>query len=193
MTMPTVVAAATRRIDHDDFDRSRTPTDTSRATTPVRASSTAPLDGPTAFTRMFDQHPPFVDPDDGLREALAEIGRPGGMLDAKDPLEVGPIRLITEPELSPDNPDNPMNTAGTTFMGQFIDHDITMDSGSRLGRPESVRRSMNLRTARLDLDSVYGGGPAESPQLYSTSDQLMFNVESGGRFEDLPRDNDGVA
>ncbi|MGI9623919.1 MAG: peroxidase family protein, partial [Acidimicrobiales bacterium] len=89
--------------------------------------------------------------------------------------------------------DNPMNTAGATFMGQFIDHDITMDAGSRLGRPESVRRSMNLRTGRLDLDSVYGGGPAESPELYSTSDQLLFNVESGGRFEDLPRDNDGAA
>lgn len=155
--------------------------------------SAAGSDGPASFTRIFDDHPPFVDPSDELREALAEIGRPGGMLDAADPLEVGPIRLITEPELSPDNPDNPTHTAGATFMGQFIDHDVTPDAGSRLGRPESTRRSVNLRTARLDLDSVYGGGPAESPELYRTDDPLVFRVESGGRFEDVPRDSDGTA
>jgi hypothetical protein len=142
---------------------------------------------------MFDDHPPFAEPTDELRGALAEIGRPGGMLDANDPLEVGPIRLITEPELSPDNPDNPTHTAGATFMGQFIDHDITADAGSRLGRPQSVRRSINTRTARLDLDSVYGGGPEESRELYEADDPFTFRIESGGQFEDLPRDGDGTA
>ena len=139
-------------------------------------------DGPTRFGRVFDDHPPFAEPTDELREALTEIGRPGGMLDANDPLEVGPMRLITEPDLSPDNPDNPTHTAGATFMAQFIDHDITADAGSRLGRPQSVRRSVNTRTARLDLDSVYGGGPEESWELYEADDPLMFRIESGGWF-----------
>lgn len=149
--------------------------------------------GPDRFSRIWDEHPPFVEPSDELRDVLTEIGRPGGMLDARDPLEVGPVRLITEPELSPRNRDNPTHTAGTTFMGQFIDHDITSDAGSRLGRRQSVRRSTNIRSARLDLDSVYGGGPAESPELYRTDDPLAFRMESGGRFEDLPRDAEGAA
>ncbi|MGI9615447.1 MAG: peroxidase family protein, partial [Acidimicrobiales bacterium] len=60
-------------------------------------------------------------------------------------------------------------------------------------RRTSVRRSTNLRSARLDLDSVYGGGPSESPDLYRDDDRFAFRVESGGRFEDLPRDGDGQA
>ncbi|MFT7475125.1 MAG: hypothetical protein ACI81L_002062 [Verrucomicrobiales bacterium] len=123
------------------------------------------------------------------RDALTELSRPGGVLDANDPLEVGPTRLITEPELSPDNLDNPTLSAGNAFVGQFLDHDITRDAGSRLGRPVSLQRSTNLRTATFDLDSVYGGGPGESPDLYD--DDLRFIVESGGLFEDVPRHGDG--
>ncbi len=127
-----------------------------------------------------------------MRRALVRLSRPEGVLDANDPLEVGPVRLITEPELSPGNLDNENHTAGTTFVGQFLDHDITRDGGSTLGRPTSLRRSVNLRSARFDLDSVYGGGPEESPDLY-TDDGLRFVVESGGQFEDLPRDEEGGA
>ncbi|MFT7648656.1 MAG: hypothetical protein ACI8Y4_003408 [Candidatus Poriferisodalaceae bacterium] len=114
-------------------------------------------------------------------------------MDAADPLEVGPIRLITEPDLSPNNRDNPTHTAGATFVGQFLDHDITMDAGSTLGRPTSVARSTNLRTARFDLDSVYGGGPDTMPELYISGDRYKFRVESGGLFEDVPRSGDETA
>jgi hypothetical protein len=41
-------------------------------------------------------------------------------MDARDPLQEGPIRLITNPELSPHNRDNPALTAGFTFLGQFL-------------------------------------------------------------------------
>jgi hypothetical protein len=34
---------------------------------------------------------------------------------------------------------------------------------------------------------VYGGGPSGSPQLYDTGDTAKFRIESGGLFEDLPR------
>lgn len=140
---------------------------------------------------MFDRRNIERRDADDMRSALTELSRPGGILDANDPLEVGPIRLITEPELSPDNPDNPTITAGNTFVGQFIDHDLTRDAGSRLGRPDALDRSTNLRTARFDLDSVYGGGPLESTDLYS--DDFRFLVESGGQFEDLPRDDENQA
>ncbi len=149
-------------------------------------------DGPDRFSRLFDRNDLGRGENRDMREALIELSRPGGILDANDPLEVGPIRLITEPELSPNNVDNPNHPAGTTFYGQFLDHDLTRDVGSRLGRPTPLRRSTNLRTARFDLDSVYGGGPGESPDLYE-DDDLHFRVESGGLFEDLPRDEDNQA
>ena len=158
-----------------------------------RGDGDGPDGGPEQFSRIFRNHPPFREADDELRVMLAELGRPGGILDAKDALEEGPARLITEPELSLNNPNNPDHTAGTTFMGQFFDHDITSDAGSTLGRRTSLRRSTNLRSARFDLDSVYGGGPNLNPALYETGDRFRFRVESGGLFEDLPRDSAGAA
>lgn len=149
--------------------------------------------GPAQFSRIFQGAQPFDEVDDELTAMLAELGAPGGLLDAKDPLEEGPIRLITEPELSANNANNPNHTAGTTFMGQFLDHDITRDAGSTLGQPQSLNRSANLRSARFDLDRVYGGNPADTPQLYRSDDNILFRVESGGLFEDLPRDSSGQA
>lgn len=149
--------------------------------------------GPAQFSRIFEGAQPFDEVDDELTAMLVELGARGGLLDAKDPLEEGPIRLITEPELSVNNANNPNHTAGTTFMGQFLDHDITRDAGSTLGQPQSLNRSTNLSSARFDLDSVYGGNPADSPQLYRSDDNILFKVESGGLFEDLPRDSSGQA
>ena len=94
-----------------------------------------------------------------LQEALREIGRPGGIMDAQDALAEGPINLIVNPALSVNNPDNPTHTAGTTFMGQFFDHDLTFDLTSRLAVVAEPTASPNERTPALDLDSVYGGGP----------------------------------
>lgn len=155
-----------------------------------RTTDETPASG--RFTRLFDE-PAFAEPSQALREALTEIGKPGGMLDAKDDLARGAIELITEPELSLNNPNNPAHTAGITFVGQFLDHDLTSDSGSRLGQVTRLRNSMNLRSPVFDLDSLYNGGPAESPELYQRGDTAKMRIESGGLFEDLPRDDDGVA
>src|SRR5581483_1992294 len=128
-----------------------------------------------------------------LPAALMDIGSPGGVLDAKDPLDQGPVNLITNPALSVNNPDNPTHTAGTHFMGQFFDHDITFDQTSKLGVPLEPTLAPNGRTPAFDLDSVYGGGPAVSPRLYDPADMDKFIVESGGLFEDLPRRPDMTA
>jgi hypothetical protein len=119
---------------------------------------------------------------------MNDIGKLGGILDAKDPLQEGPVRLITNPELSPNNLDNPNMTAGVTFLGQFIDHDVTFDASSPLGVVAEPTATTNTRDTRLDLDSVFGGGPSVSPNLYSSSDPAKFIISSGGLFEDLPRD-----
>lgn len=146
------------------------------------------------FGRMFPGLPPFARPSARLNAALMDIGKPGGILDARDNLAAGPVALIADPKLSAGNPDNPTHTAGTTFMGQFLDHDITFDLGSRLGVPVDPEDSLNTRSPSFDLDSVYGGGPARSRELYGHErSPIKLKVESGGQFEDLPRRADGTA
>lgn len=147
------------------------------------------------FSRMF-QLPAFADPRSAaVRNAMIDIGKPGGLMDARDPLNEGPIRLITNPELSPRNIDQdvPNMTAGTTFVGQFLDHDVTFDNTSRLGVVTEPGQTPNTRQPMFDLDSVYGSGPAASPHLYDSSDRAKLRTESGGLFEDLPRNPDMTA
>ncbi|CAA9507503.1 MAG: Animal haem peroxidase [uncultured Solirubrobacteraceae bacterium] len=120
------------------------------------------------FGRLFGTLPPFAADTPLIRGALTELGAPGGLMDAGDPAS-DPITLITDPAKRVNNPDNPALTAGFTFLGQFLDHDMTFDPTSSLARrqdPESIR---NFRIPALDLDSVYGSGPGASPHLYDTS------------------------
>ncbi len=74
-------------------------------------------------------------------------------------------------------------------MGQFLDHDITFDTTSRLGQPTTPLTAPNSRTPAFDLDPVYGAGPAGPAQLYDPKDRIKLRVETGGLFEDLPRDS----
>lgn len=148
---------------------------------------------------MFPMLAPFAPASDAVRLALLDIGKPGGVMDAMDalaptnpsePTSGGPVALITNPALSANNPNNPAHTAGTHFMGQFMDHDMTFDATSPLGQPTDPTTSPNSRTASFDLDSVYGLGPIGSPQLYDPNDSAKFRIGFGGMFEDLLRKMD---
>src|SRR5262249_6025435 len=112
------------------------------------ATNAAPPPDPALtghFGRMFHL-PPFAPPTDAVRGALMELGRPGGIMDANDNLAAGPVALITDPNLSLINRNNPTDTAGVTFLGQFIDHDMTFDQRSRLGFPTQPIITQNFRT-----------------------------------------------
>ena len=141
---------------------------------------------PGNFGRMF-RLPPFAPPTNAVRDALIEIGKAGGMMDAQDDLAAGPVALITESRLNLINQNNPTHSAGVTFFGQFLDHDMTFDPRSRLGFPTQPIISANARTPFFDLDSVYANGPG-TPELYDSNDPIKLRVESSGQFEDLPRD-----
>ncbi len=159
----------------------------------------------TDFGRMFPSLRPFADANDKVRAALTEVGAPGGILDANDNLAAGGKALIVDPTVNGNptesdpygsNPDNATMTAGTTFIGQFTDHDITFDQTSLLGVPQDPLTSRNTRTPALDLDSVFGGGPGVRPDLYVDNDDgtvgPKMKIGTGGVHEDLPREeNDG--
>ena len=91
--------------------------------------------------------------------------------------------------------------AAYTFFAQFVDHDITLDAESELTSEaltrEQVEKLPNLRSASLDLDSVYGFGPDVSPHLYDKKQPRRLLVGSKvGDVEnpnDVPRSADGTA
>jgi len=157
-----------------------------------------------SFTRMFPDLPPYAPPTDEARTQAKKLGEKGGVIDALDILS-DPIQSILNPgQFSPNNPDNPNMTAGVTFFGQFLDHDITLDPRSPLLEPSNPKKTTNFRTAAFDLDSVYGNGPQGSPELYDlSSGEIKLRVDSlpgaeavsrnGAPRFDLPRDPNNTA
>lgn len=173
--------------------------DTVRARFPREAYSTS-----NTFLRMFPDLPAFAEQTDTNRDAAAQLGAADGILDAADRLD-DPLQSILDPaQFSPNNADNPEMTAGITFIGQFLDHDVTFDRRSALNTNANPNRTLNFRTAAFDLDHVYGRGPQAQPELYeSDGTAIRFRIEEiEGSAEvargdenrtDLPRDNFGEA
>jgi len=53
-----------------------------------------------------------------------------------------------------------------TYLGQFIDHDLTFDPASSLQKQNDPDALVDYRTPAFDLDCVYGRGPGDQPYLY---------------------------
>ena len=127
------------------------------------------------FGRMFRPLPPLATSDADLA-TLA-----GGMCDT-----------AAAPE-----GDNPGHPAGYTFLGQFVDHDITFDPVSSLERVNDPDALNSFRTPRFDLDSLYGSGRSDSPFLYDQEDpaKLLVGQNPATIHEpvDLPRNHQGRA
>ena len=105
-----------------------------------------------------------------------------------------------------------------TYLGQFIDHNITAQTDreigiSRIATPdgmvmdltplpseEVVHKLINGRRPKLDLDQLYGDGPrignnaspTEADELFDPA-TLAFNVVASAPGFDVPRQNDGTA
>jgi hypothetical protein len=97
-----------------------------------------------------------------------------------------------------DSGNNPRIPAGFTYLGQFVDHDISFDP-TRLDLPDDAPPPVNLRTPRLDLDSVYGAGPVVHPFLYDWREaeppgtRLLVGHNAVDATRDLPRNQQGRA
>ncbi|HBL11553.1 MAG TPA: peroxidase [Cyanobacteria bacterium UBA11162] len=136
------------------------------------------------FGRMFPKLPSFTP----SIESLTELGE--AMNDS-----------------NPNNPegDNVKVPAGYTYLGQFIDHDITFDTTTLQEIIVDPLALKNFRTPMLDLDSLYGSGPDTQPYLYQLTDPDLFLIglttESGtgipneqilAKPNDLPRASSGL-
>lgn len=144
---------------------------------------------PGSFGRMF----PTLKPLDASDAALKELA--DAMRDA-----------------APNDPagDNANIPAGFTYLGQFVDHDITLDTTSLAEQKEDPLGTKNFRTPRLDLDAVYGSGPGVNPHIFKrgagpgfalTANLLIGKTQTGGADStipanlpnDLPRSPEGQA
>lgn len=56
-----------------------------------------------------------------------------------------------------------------TYLGQFVDHDITFDPSSSLQKQDDPDGLVDFRTPKFDLDNVYGRGPDDQPYMYDFS------------------------
>jgi hypothetical protein len=88
--------------------------------------------------------------------------------------------------------------AGFTYLGQFIDHDLTFDKSDLMeGANISPATLLQSRSPSLDLDSLYGDGPSDpaSAQLYEADGlHLKMGAAVGGPpGSDLPRKTGGTA
>jgi hypothetical protein len=64
--------------------------------------------------------------------------------------------------------DDPRIPAGYTYLGQFINHDLSRDdSAITFGAGIEVGELVQMRSPSLDLDSLYGQGPQDEPEFYS--------------------------
>jgi heme peroxidase len=142
----------------------------------------------------------------GRRSSLFEgrFGRmfrtlPAAEFDEKILLKLGQAMTaaadVPTPEDQPDDEENSGISAGYTYLGQFIDHDLTFDPASSLERQNDPDALVDYRTPRFDLDSVYGRGPDDQPYLYRADGMHMLlgtpltGNDSDPKARALPRGN----
>lgn len=131
----------------------------------ARFASVNALFGPNRFGKMFPDLSPFR-PDDS---ALEDLGR----------------AMV---ETAPEDPGQNLSNvpAGFTYLGQFIDHDLSFDKTALEGPINDPEQMEQARTPTLELDSLYGLGPVHNPEFYDPHPpppRALFRI---GRTSSIP-------
>lgn len=92
----------------------------------------------------------------------------------------GHLLITATPEDSQDDEENFGVPSGYAYLGQFVDHDLTHNATSALS-PHNANGAPNLRSARFDLDSLYGRGPSDQPYLYEADGRRLRSGRSLSR------------
>ena len=119
------------------------------------------------FGFMFKSQPPLPASD----ALLDRLGATMEEQPAADPASSSALKDGND--ASNENP-NPSLTSGFTFLGQFVDHDITFDTTLLSDQQSDPFATTNFRTPRYDLDAIYGRGPSLDPQFYNPNDRDKF-------------------
>jgi hypothetical protein len=148
---------------------------TPTASSPLRSSFLDFVLPPQFFGRLFPDLPPYDAPDDATLALLTAAVGPTG----------GPGPLFDEGTAADNNPD--LVPAIFTYFGQFLDHDMTLDTSPLPTEPVDPTQLVNGRDQRLNLDSVFGPRLKLRTELYESGRRLKVNDR------DLPRNPDGSA
>ena len=137
--------------------------------------STAPQPaGPVIFALNDSDQRPF---------RFSRVGPEGHQLG-----EPNRVKIATRMTRLGDGQVNGGIPAGYTYLGQFLDHDLTFDKSKLAGgislSPAQLEQS---RSPSLDLDSLYGLGPDLSPQFYA--DGVRLKTGTTTPVPDLPVTN----
>ncbi|TQS40462.1 peroxidase family protein [Cryptosporangium phraense] len=106
------------------------------------------------------------------------FSRLGPQGEATSPSLIGKLAsaMTAGPEPGDDQTANRI-PAGYTYLGQFVDHDLTMDvTRAALGTDVSVDELLQGRSPALDLDSVYGRGPDSADRIFYDSDGVRLKM-----------------
>ena len=95
---------------------------------------------------------------------LGPVGDPVGETQREIDEQVA-LAMTTDGATDPDSDGVP---AGFTYLGQFVDHDLTKDkTDKQFGENVTVAELEQGRSPSLDLDSLYGLGPTRQPEFYT--------------------------
>jgi Animal haem peroxidase len=134
------------------------------------------------FGRLFPELPPYDAPDDATLDALTAAKTASG---ANGP-------LFDDGAAAGNNPDGVR--AFFTYLGQFLDHDMTLDSLPLPVDFVDPNTIPNDRDQRLNLDSVYGNRNRPNPALYEADGKhLRLDDVKDLKDRDLPRNANGSA
>jgi hypothetical protein len=93
--------------------------------------------------------------------------------------------------------DNSDVALGFTFLAQFVDHDLTLDTTAVAAKHADPAATTDFRTPNFDLDNLYGSGPGVSRFMYDVSgpwgkNPVKLNIDTQREF-DLPRNSQNTA
>jgi Animal haem peroxidase len=89
-----------------------------------------------------------------------------------------------------DDEENLGISAGYTYFGQFIDHDLTFDPSTLAQQKSDPDAIVDFRTPKFDLDNMYGRGPNDQPYLYDFQDDGSIKMLLGKKLTGNDNDPD---
>src|SRR6201994_3172755 len=91
-------------------------------------------------------------------------------------LSVLAAKMVSEFDAPKDAPDNEESgiPALYTYLGQFIDHDLTFGPEGSFQKQKDIDAAADFRSAAFDLDNVYGRGPGDQPYMYAEDGKSLL-------------------